>query len=629
MHEVIREVRNRGFGRRAGITLAGPLAAGLVAMALPLISGCASRSPAEAENREVRLTQDGVVKFSPRFSPDGAWIAYAAVTGQNAGALGVYVIPRQGGAARKISPDTVNAFPIGWSGDGAGVFCRSMEGRGIYRVGLNGTTESLDPGDPFARPCAISPDGKTMIELKFNQDNRDVGIHEEGGEFRLLASTPVWEEEAVFGPGQGEVTVVATPSYQAPTSTISVWSPKTRAFTALPLPEGMKSQPAWSPDGHMLAYCYHRDGQTDLWLYDAKSAKSAPLTEDLEDSGSPTWAPDGDWLGFCRSTKVSHIYAGDPRKGNRRQITAGADYDFSATVSKDGKWVAFFRRLASGDERGKTVLCVVPVAGGPVRRVDLKGLSLPSKAGDAISWSPDSHDIAFQASEGPSRMDIYRIGRDGTGLARVTVEPGDEIEPRWSPDGRTIAYTRVGGGQTRVAVVPATGGLPRVISQEGVLSEGGMVSPRGDRMVYASFRLDGSSELWMAPLAAPEKRTRVMSSKVVVWPEIWSNDGKDVLVMRGQGSTWHVVAYSADGGTESVVGRAVMLPSGKDMYADFTPEGAKYEELFYPGGIVVADGQDRSDLFLIRARMPVKSTALYMREDRFLCSGFVGLAGCF
>jgi hypothetical protein len=44
---------------------------------------------------------------------------------------------------------------------------------------------------------------------------------------------------------------------------------------------------------------------------------------------------------------------------------------------------------------------------------------------------------------------------------------------------------------------------------------------------------------------------------------------------------------------------------------------------------VVADGQDRSDLYLIRARMPDKPTALYMREDRFLCSGFVGLAGCF
>jgi hypothetical protein len=72
-----------------------------------------------------------------------------------------------------------------------------------------------------------------------------------------------------------------------------------------------------------------------------------------------------------------------------------------------------------------------------------------------------------------------------------------------------------------------------------------------------------------------------------------------------------------------------MLPSGKDMFTVLSPEGAKYKDLYYPGGIVVADGQDRSDLFLIRARMPVKPTALYMREDRFLCSGFVGLAGCF
>jgi hypothetical protein len=72
-----------------------------------------------------------------------------------------------------------------------------------------------------------------------------------------------------------------------------------------------------------------------------------------------------------------------------------------------------------------------------------------------------------------------------------------------------------------------------------------------------------------------------------------------------------------------------MLPSGKDMYHVLLPAGARYADLLYPGGIVLADGQDRSDLFLIRARMPDKPTALYMREDRFLCSGFVGLAGCF
>jgi hypothetical protein len=133
----------------------------------------------------------------------------------------------------------------------------------------------------------------------------------------------------------------------------------------------------------------------------------------------------------------------------------------------------------------------------------------------------------------------------------------------------------------------------------------------------------------MAPMDAPEKATLLTKSKVMIWPEFWSRDGQEVLLIRGQGTSWEVFARTADSGAEVKIGKSVMLPSGKDMFAELTPEGAKYQDLYYPGGIVVADGQDRSDLYMIRARMPDKTTALYMREDRFLCSGFVGLAGCF
>ncbi len=432
-------------------------------------------------------------------------------------------------------------------------------------------------------------------------------------------------------PGPGELPVVATPSFQSPASTISTWSPKTRSFTALPLPDGQKSQPTWSADGQQLAFCFRREGHGDVWLYDTKNARSAPLTDDAEDSGSPTWAPDGEWLAFCRSTKISHIFVGDPKRDGRKQLTEGPDYDFGASVSFDGKWVAFARKFAAGESRGRAALCVVPVSGGPVHVIDLKGLSLPGKGSDvdAFAWSPDSREIAFQASEGRGRMDIYRVGRDGQGLARVTVEPGDEIEPRWSPDGRFISYTRVGGGETRIAIVPASGGLPRVVSPAGVLSEGGMVSPRSDRLVYVSFPQDGTTQMWMADLDAPDKRTLLTAGKSVVWPVCWSHDGKEILIVRGQGASWEFFARDADSGKETRIGHSVMLPSGKDMYAELSPEGEKYRDLVYPGGIIVADGQDRGDLYLIRARMPDKPSALYLREDRFLCSGFVGLAGCF
>src|SRR5689334_7629024 len=129
----------------------------------------------------------------------------------------------------------------------------------------------------------------------------------------------------------------------------------------------------------MLAFCYRRDGKSDVWLYDTKNARSAAITNEVEDSGAPTWAPSGDWLAICRSTKISHIYVGDPKKEGRRAITEGPDYDFSPEVSPDGRWVAFTRKYAGGEQRGKVALCVVPTSGGEVRALDLKGIALPDR----------------------------------------------------------------------------------------------------------------------------------------------------------------------------------------------------------------------------------------------------------
>jgi Tol biopolymer transport system component len=504
MREVYGRVPGLRMGRRAGVTPAGPLVQagplmiGILVALAPVFSGCASRSPAEAENREVRLTTDGVVKYAPRFSPDGQWVAYAAVTGDANHAVAIYLLPRQGGAAKRISPDTMSAVPLSWAGDGQSIYCRQLEGRDVYQIGLDGSVKTIAGGDPFGRMVAISADGKTHVLVKFNQDNRDIGIVENGGPFQFMALTPAWEEEAVMGPGAGEVTVVATPSYQATTSTISVWSPKTRAFSALAAARGAEvfaGLVGGRPQARLLLSprrqerrvalrreerALGRDHRRGRGFRRAELDARRRLARDLpqhEDLAHLRWRPE----------------EGRPPRDHRRSRLR-----FIARSSPDGRWVAFTRKYAGGEQRGKVALCVVPTSGGEVRALDLKGIALPGKEMNAPSWSPDSRQIAFEGTEGSSKMDIYRIGRDGEGLARVTVEPGDEIEPRWSSDGKNISYTRVGAGQLRVSFVPATGGLPRLLSPEGVPSEGGLLSPHCDRVAYTTFRPDGTTELWVA-----------------------------------------------------------------------------------------------------------------------------------
>jgi len=564
------------------------------------LSGCAGRSDANGGHAELRLTGDEALKSSPRFSPDGAWIAYAARGAT--GAFTVNVIASSGGAPRRITPDSLSLVPYGWAADGRSVFCREAESPKLYRVGIDGTVQVLDPGQALTRRIAISADGKTEVLSIFNKDNRDLALRLPGAKPAYLAETPAWEEDATFGPRPGEVTVVSAPSYLAPVNTVSIWSPTNRAFTPIPLPEGRKGEPEWTPDGSLLAYTMVSGGQLDLWTYDPATSRAAPIVEGPEDTSSPTWSPDGQRLAFVRSMRTSHLFAGAPEDPARRQLTEGPDRDYAPLTSPDGQWIAFLRRPAQGSHAGGVRLCVMPARGGEVKELDLKGLALPMAGNQSFAWSNDGRQLAFNASDGASKMDIYRVGRDGSGLARVTVEAGEEVEPQWSPDGRWLSYTQAGSGRLEVVVVPAQGGLPRVLTPPGEKCEAGVWSPGSDRMACVHYRSDAKFEIWIAPVADPGRRRLLTSDETVIWPMYWIREGDAILAMQHEGRNWSLVEISAADGTRRRVGRADQLPSGKDMVWRLLPGNESIARLLYPAGIIVSDGQDRSDLYLIRPR---------------------------
>ena len=69
-----------------------------------------------------------------------------------------------------------------------------------------------------------------------------------------------------------------------------------------------------------------------------------------------------------------------------------------------------------------------------------------------VSWSPDGERIAFagvkgrQTDEHDEPTDIYSINADGSDTQQIT-DIGDAYGPLWTPDRKTIVFTRVGGGE--------------------------------------------------------------------------------------------------------------------------------------------------------------------------------------
>ena len=96
---------------------------------------------------------------------------------------------------------------------------------------------------------------------------------------------------------------------------------------------------------------------------------------------------------------------------------------------------------------------------------------------------PDLHDHAIVfASEG----DLWTVSDSGGTARRITTHAGSEYFPRFSPDGKSIAFTGEYGGNRDVYVIPADGGEPRRLTWHPDVDEVIGWTPDGKRIIYRS-----------------------------------------------------------------------------------------------------------------------------------------------
>ena len=162
--------------------------------------------------------------------------------------------------------------------------------------------------------------------------------------------------------------------------------------------------------------------------------------------------------------------------------------------SPDGKKVAFY----SGDS-----ICVIPVAPdtgrptGPEKKI-LKG---KYRFLHPVSWSPDSERIVFMKLDEKTQGDIWTISIIDGNQNQITNDSKVEMNPSWSPDGKTIAYNRA---DSEIRVVPAEGGKSKKIAD---IKYGRYISwsPDGQWLYYKNhqksflFRLSDERRFEVAP----------------------------------------------------------------------------------------------------------------------------------
>ncbi|HEX8171317.1 MAG TPA: S9 family peptidase [Thermoanaerobaculia bacterium] len=251
--------------------------------------------------------------------------------------------------------------------------------------------------------------------------------------------------------------------------------------------------PRWSPDGTRIAYVVTRADlarsayDSDVWVIDTAGTNALQLTRGSGTDARPRWSPDGTQLAFLSDRNgTPQIFAIGARGGEARALTSEPSAIREFEWSPDGATIAFTRADEPSPEEQKRIaekndahvegegikyvhLYALDVATGKTRRLTRGSFSI-----FAFSWSPDGSTIAFDRGPGSGLDDLYRTDiflysmRDGA-IAPLVVRPGIDHLPRFSPDGKFVAFFGAGGVHDWLVehdlyVVPATGGTPRRVS---------------------------------------------------------------------------------------------------------------------------------------------------------------------
>ena len=370
----------------------------------------------------IRVTSSPESESTPRWSPDGRYLAFLSGRQEGKGAQ-IWLLDRRGGEAQRVSQLRGGVSEFAWSPDSK---------RMILVVD--------DETDSIARKDTA--EHKTPKPIVINRYNfkRDVAGY--------------------LGTKRSHL------------SLFDVETKKTETLTSSLDDDG---SPSWSPDGRMIAFVRgpvaepDRSRDDDVFVIEARAGATPKRLTDFvgPDGGRPAWSPDGKWIAFFRGDEPKYqaynlsklaIVASDGT-APARVLTDALDRPLSnAQFSADGKSVYVLVsddreqqlarvRVADGSvERlisGKRVLSSYSTAGGKFVVMS----STPERSSEVYAWENNAlrqlshqNDSLFAQLQLGTTEGFSSKSKDGTEVHGVLVRPAN------APAGKLPMILYIHGG---------------------------------------------------------------------------------------------------------------------------------------------------------------------------------------
>ena len=314
-----------------------------------------------------------------------------------------------------------------------------------------------------------------------------------------------------------------------------------------------ESVPQWSPDSKRIAFLANRDAprpdapaapRNQIWVIPVTGGEAERVTEEEAGVAQFRWSPDGKRLAYVvRDTPqdkaerdkrkkdkfdaivvdsgfiYSHLWTINLDTKEKKRVTEGSFTVADPQWSPDGQWVAYSMSKGGSQESAftdisddrNTDLFVAPASGGGA----VRQLTTNPGPDSAPRFSPDGKWIAYLGSSDPAswaaKTDLMLMAADSGAAAaprNLTGKYNDSVNgaPKWSPDGAALYAAGADGVYGQLLKIAVAGGEPKAIfASKGAY--GGVDLSRDGRMLAFLFNDAKSSyDIWIASSTGKEAK---------------------------------------------------------------------------------------------------------------------------